>query len=197
MNTRHLTIGFGLVLLLAGAGTSAEAKTQQVTCTFSGTFVSGETYIDTNGDGLSAGADQALENCNIGRFFTEEVSEYQAPLPAPETCPADTVELRLQQGHSVATKEKTGDQLFFELATNDATLCFNPSDFTFSVTAVGTVTGGTGEFAGATGSTEAQATGKFLVTGEKGGVSGVFGQFSGTSTWTLIFPDDDDDENDD
>src|SRR5215813_13301512 len=40
MTIRHLTLGLGMVLLLAGAGNSAEVKTKHLSCTFAGTFVS-------------------------------------------------------------------------------------------------------------------------------------------------------------
>jgi hypothetical protein len=189
MNIRHLTLGIGMVLLLAGAGNSAEVKTKDVRCTVAATFVSGvETHLDTNGDGRSASAHQGITNCNIGRFFFHEVAEFQAPLPAPVTCPADALEFPIQQLHAVRTEEKSGDQLFFEVATNDGTFCLKPADFTFSATWQGTITGGTGQFTGASGSFEFQATGKYLVTGAKEGVFGGFGQFSGTTTETLVTP---------
>lgn len=188
MKTRHFTIGIALVLLLAGAGNSAEVKTKHVRCTGSGTFADGvETRIDTNGDDLSAGLSQGLDNCNIGRFFWREVDEYQAPLPTPVTCPVGTDEFPVQQGHGVTTEEKTGDQLFYEYATNSLIVCLYP-DLTFSVTFKGTYTGGTGQFANASGSYEGRATGKYLVFGEKGGVFGGFGQFSGTYSGTLTLP---------
>jgi len=189
MNIRHLTLGIGMVLLLAGAGNSAEVKTKHVRCTVSATFVSGvETHLDTNGDGRSASAHQGIVNCNIGRFFFHEAAEFRAPLPAPVTCPADTLEFPLQQLRAVRTEEKSGDQLFFEVATNDGTFCLKPADFTFSATWQGTITGGTGRFAGASGSFELQATGKYLVTREKEGIFGGFGQFSAITTETLVTP---------
>src|SRR5712692_9534773 len=182
MEKRSFIIGIALVLMLAGAADSAGTKTKHVSCTFSETFADGvETHIDTNGDGISAGLSQGLENCNIGRFFIQEEAEFQAPLPAPVTCPAGTLEIHLQQDHGVTTEEKTSDQLFFGAATNGVTECFNPADGTFSFTAHGTITGGTGQFTGATGSFQSQGTGKFLVAGMKGGVFGGFGQFTGTS----------------
>ena len=187
MNRRHLTLGIGMVLLLAGAGNSAEVKTKHVRCTVSATFVSGvETHLDTNGDGRSASAHQGLTHCNLGRFVFHEVAEFQAPLPAPVTCPADTLEFPLQQLQAVRTEEKSGDQLFFAVATNEGTFCLQPSDFTFSATWQGTIIGGTGRFTGASGSFELQTTGKYLVTGEKEGVFGGFGQFNGTTTETLV-----------
>jgi hypothetical protein len=189
MKTRHFTIGIALVLLLAGAGNSDEVKTKHVRCTGSGTFADGvETRIDTNGDDLSAGLSQGLDNCNIGRFFWQEVDEYQAPLPAPVTCPVGTDEFHVQQGHGITTEEKTGDQLFYEYAPNTVTLCLYP-DLRFSVTFKGTYTGGTGQFANASGVYEGQATGQYLVFGEKGGVFGGFGQFNGTYSGTLTLPE--------
>lgn len=188
MQKRSFIISLTLVLLWAGAGNSAEVKTKHVHCTGSGTFADGvETRIDTNGDGLSAGLSQGLDNCNTGRIFWQEVDEYQAPLPAPVTCPVGTDEFRIQQGHGISTEEKTGDQLFYEYAPNTVTLCLHP-DLRFSVTFNGTYTGGTGQFANASGSYSGQAAGKYLVFGEKEGVFGGFGQFNGTYSGTLILP---------
>ena len=107
------------------------------------------------------------------------------------TCPAGTLEFQLQQSHGVVTEEKTSAQIFYEVGTNGATECFNPLTLTFSFTTHGTITGGTGQFAGASGTFDSQGTGKFLVTGMKGGIFGGFGQFSGTGTGTLILPNDD------
>jgi hypothetical protein len=122
MNIRHLTLGIGMVLLLAGAGNSAEVKTKHVRCTLSATFVSGvENHLDTNGDTRSAGVHQGIVNCNIGRFIFHEEFEFQAPLPAPVTCPAGTQELDFVQAHRVLTAEKTSDQLFFEDAAGGGT----------------------------------------------------------------------------
>ena len=189
MNLRHLTLGIGMVLLLASAGNSAEVKTKHVRCTIAATFVSGvETHLDTNGDGRSASVHQGLTNCNLGRFFFHEAAEFQAPLPTPVTCPAGTLEFRMQQEQGVRTEERSGDQLFYEVASNEGTFCFKLSDFTFSFTAQGTITGGTGQFTGASGSFELQTTGKYLVTGEKEGVFAGFGQFNGTTTETLVIP---------
>jgi hypothetical protein len=188
MNRRHLTLGIGMVLLLAGAGNSAEVKTKELSCSFSGTFVSGvENHLDTNGDMRSASVHQGLVNCNIGRFLFQEEFEFLDPLPAPVTCPTGTTEFDLLQAQVVLTEEKTGDQLFFGDAAGGVTFCLNP-DLTFSFTEQGTFAGGTGRFMGASGSIDGQGTGKYLVSGSKEGVFGGFGQFTETVTGTLNIP---------
>jgi hypothetical protein len=160
-----------------------------VNCSYSATFAQGvETHIDTNDDQLSALLDQAITNCNIGRFFISGAAEYRAPLSAPETCPAGTLELQLQQARGVGIEEETGDQLFVEYGINGLTLCVNQADGPVTSTGGGTYAGGTGQFKGASGSFEVRATGKYLVTGEKEGVFGGFGQYVGTSTGELTLP---------
>jgi hypothetical protein len=144
-----------------------------------------ENHIDTNGDGISANLHQGLDDCNIGRFFLHSENEFAAALPTPVTCPAGTQEFDLVQAHGVLTDEKTSDQLFYEDVAGGFKFCLNP-DLTFSFTEHGTWAGGTGQFTGASGTFDAQGTGKFLVTGTKEGVFGGFGQFTNTSTGTVI-----------
>ena len=188
MNIRHLTLGIGMVLLLAGAADSAEVKTKDLSCTFAATFVSGvENHLDTNGDMRSASVHQGLVNCNIGQFLFQEEFEFLDPLPAPVTCPTGTTEFDLLQAQVVLTAEKTADQLFFEDAAGGGTFCLNP-DLTFSFTEHGTFAGGTGQFTEASGSIDGQGTGQYLVSGSKEGVFGGFGQFTETVTGTLILP---------
>src|SRR5215813_13639339 len=188
MEKRSFIVGIALALMLAGTSDGAGTETKHVRCTFSATTLNGvETHIDTNDDTISAGLVQGgVENCTIGRFFFQAVPEFQKPLDVPVTCPAGTVEIRLQQDHGVLTEEKTGDQLFFEEATNAATLCVNPvpPHLPFSFTGVqGTFTGGTGRFAGAGGTFDRQGTGETLISGMKDGVMGSFGHLNGTETW--------------
>ena len=197
MNVRYLTVGIGLVLIWAGAGNSAEVKSKngtptQVICSFSATFADGvESHIDTNKDGVSAVLDHAISNCNIGRFFISGAAEYQAPLLSPKTCPVgSTLEFRLQQARGVGIEERTGDQLFVEYGINGLTLCVNVLDGTVTSTGGGTYAGGTGQFEGASGSFKVRATGRYLATGEKDGVFGGFGQYTGKSKGELILPAD-------
>ena len=199
MRTRHFTLGIALFLLTGVVGV-ANAKTQQVHCKGSGTLADGvETHIDVNGDGASATLDQGLENCNIGRFFFQEELEWilQRTLT---NCPAGTsAEYHISaepgfhpapngQGTSVGTDEKTGDQLFNQVTS--ATLCFNISTIPFTFTASGqtNILGGTGKYAGATGTGSFQTVGSELAVGVKDGVFGGFGQFTATSDGTLTLP---------
>ena len=188
MKTYPFTMGIALVLLLAGVGNSAEARTQHFHCKGSGTFVSGvETHIDTNGDRVSANMDQGLLECSIGRFFFQEEIEYVGPLD-PTTCSQGTAEYHLVQQHAVDIEEKTSDQLFE--AADALTLCLNP-DLTFSTTGhFSFLPGGTGHFTGASGAFDFQGSGKFLVFGSKDNVLGGFGQFTFTNDGTLTLPND-------
>ena len=186
-NLCDLTIGFALVLLLAGASYGGDAKTKHLKCSFSSTFVSGvENHLDTNDDGRSASVHQGFVNCNIGRFLSHEEFEFLDPLAAPVTCPPGTTELGIVQARVVLTSEKTADQLFLEDAAGGVTFCLNP-DLTFSFTEHGTFAGGTGQFRNASGSIDGRATGKYLVSVSKEDAFGGFGQFTETATGTLNF----------
>jgi hypothetical protein len=185
------TIGIALVLLLAGASYGDESKTKHLSCTFSGTFVSGvENHLDSNGDGKSTSVHQGLAICNIGRFLFQEEFEFLDPLAAPVSCPTGTTEYDLLQGRVVLTSENSADQLFLEDGSGGVTFCFNP-DFTFSFTEHGTFAGGTGRFTEAGGSLDGLATGKYLVTGSKEDtgskevIFGGFGQFTETASGRL------------
>jgi hypothetical protein len=91
----------------------------------------------------------------------------------------------------VTINEETGDQLFSKFTSG--TLCLNFSTFPtlpfpFTVSGQFEFTGGTGEYAGASGTGNVHFTGGYLQFGFKGGVFGGFGQFTFTSGGTLILP---------
>jgi hypothetical protein len=185
-------IGIALVFVLAGASYGDDSKTKHLSCTFSGTFVSGvENHLDTNADGRSTSVHQGLAVCNIGRFIFQEEFEFLDPLPAPVSCPTGTTEFDLLQGRVVLTSENSADQLFLEDGSGGVTFCFNP-DFTFTFTEHGTFAGGTGRFTEAGGSLDGLATGKYLVTGSKEDpgskepIFGGFGQFTEPASGRLI-----------
>jgi hypothetical protein len=202
---RHVfIIGTAVVALLIGTvgrATDTGSRTLQVHCKGAGTFADGvETNIDTNGDGVSATLNQGLENCRpLGRLFFHQEEEWIRQDAVTSACPAGTTDefhINATQGQTrgVATKERTGDQLFGKITSG--TLCLNFSSFPnppFPTTASGQteIIGGTGRFAGATGTGTFTSVGSFLQFGFKGGEGGPFGgfgQFTFTSNGTLTLP---------
>jgi hypothetical protein len=178
----------GLMLLEVGCGSSSSGQQndpQSIECSGSSTVIDGvETSIDTDGDGISASANQGIVSCNIGRFFQHGVAEFGDPVPTPTNCPQGQLEFTLVS-HAVWTDIDTGEQLFSEGPA--LVNCVNPApDLPFTLMGTLTFSGGTGRFAGATGSAEiTNGSGKYLVTGSKGGVFGGFAQFTFTETGTL------------
>ena len=198
MNQHYFIIGTAVAALLIGTvGSATETRTLQVHCKGSGTFADGvETNIDTNGDGASATLNQGLENCTlIGRFFFHQEEEW-IPQDTVTTCPAGTtdefhIDAKHGQTRGVATQESTGDQLFGKIRSG--ALCINYSRFPFTLTASGEneIIGGTGRYAGATGTATFKSVGSYLQFGFKGGANGPFGgfgQFTFTSAGTLTLP---------
>ena len=183
----YLTLGLTLFMLTGVVGT-ANAKTQHVNCTFAASFADGvETNIDTNSDGRSATLAQGINNCSFGRFLIQVETELVAVTPNT-TCQQGLLEEHLVQNHSVWTEETSADQLFWE--TTSFTICvdLSSSDLPFSYTGQATVTGGTGKFAGTTGTVNLQGTGKYLAFGFKNTVFGGFGQLTETESGTLNLP---------
>ncbi len=202
MQTRHFALGIALLLLITIIG-AAQAKTLQVHCKGAGTGTPGvETNIDTDGDGASASLDQGLVNCNIARFFFQEEGELILQ-PTVTTCPPGTdEELHIDstqgQQRGVWTDEKTEDQLF--LMNSQQTLCLHASTLPLTFTSSGQTEaiGGTGKYAGATGTIEFHATGSYLQFGFNG-ISGAFGgliQFTSSDDGTLNLPKAGDDKQD-
>jgi len=186
MRIHHITLGIAFLLLTGVVGT-ANAKTQNINCTFAASFADGvETNIDTNSDGQSATLGQGINNCSFGRFFIQVETELKAQT-SNTTCPAGTLELHVVQNHSVWTEEKSGDQLFWA-ATPATTFCFDGSQLTVSYSGQANITGGTGKFAGASGIVNLQGTGTYLILGSKNGVFGGFGHLNETESGTLTLP---------
>jgi hypothetical protein len=174
--------------MLTGVIGIANARTLHFHCTFAHSFTNGvETNIDTDGDGQSAVLQQGIGNCSFARFLVQDETELTAPVPNT-TCPAGTLEHHLVQGHSVFTEETGADQLFWQATS--VTVCLDPSssDLLLSDSGHGVFTGGTGKFAGATGTLDFQGVGKHLAFGFKNGIFGGFGQLIDAGSGTLILP---------
>ena len=89
-------------------------------------------------------------------------------------------------GSIVNTFLHTRDQLFIQPTSR--LLCFDPVTGAFSVHTIATITGGTGKFAGATGSVDYRGTGLTpLADFDPASTQGFF-SFTGTVSGTLTLP---------
>jgi hypothetical protein len=118
------------------------------------------TEIDTNADSSKAGLNTGIFVSNLGRFTFQNVTELLPP-SASVDCPSGTFEATILLNRNVLNHEDTGDQLFSQITSG--ALCLTPTGtFSFSVEAI--FTGGTGQFAGATGSFIFDGTGAILIS---------------------------------
>ena len=148
MNMKTLAVGLGMVLIMAVALGSAEAKPFH--SKDSGSYVSEGTRIDTNADDRTA--DLVLtsgKSRHLGETTTQAVVEW--PLVFSDaTCPNGNAgfQASLVSGGFVIRAEH-GDLLFgtFSSGTN----CFDFTTNSASFSLEGVFTGGTGKFAGASG----------------------------------------------
>ena len=173
-------------MIALGSG-RAEARDIKGRSTFAGTFLTAR--IDLNNDGNLASWSTAAVKSNLGRRTSQGVVERaRVDLPTGK-CPAGQLEFTLVAGRFVNTftqKAKVKDQLFAELTSS--TQCIDPATGAFSGNDTGTVIGGTGKFAGATGSFEQSFTGFILLFDPDPESKQSFGSFTGESTGTLTLP---------
>ncbi|MGH7964811.1 MAG: hypothetical protein ACRERD_23855 [Candidatus Binatia bacterium] len=183
MNTPGRMMGIVVGVLLAITCGFAEAKEIKIKGVgiFSGDFVVGP---DTNSDGIpSVTGEQEVEEMKSGELFLNEFSsEVSLPnsstLPVPVSCPSGKLAFPYLYNEVVTTHQASGDQLFSHYTA--AVLCLNPNTgvFTFEGTAV--FDGGTGQFAGASGSYTARSKGILFPD--------FSGTQSGTFKGTLVLP---------
>ena len=192
MRINTLLVGFTLALFPSFVS-QVSADTRTTTCTLAGSFTTGvETNIDTNGDGFSGTLDQGVATCKDGTraVFQNEVEWVLQP--SVTSCPNQPgmAEFHISetagQGRSVATDLKTTDQTFSKIVSG--TLCVDTATGTFTGTTHSVYLGGTGKYAGVTGTSDGQTVGTYLVVGSKGGQFGAFGRFSSTAQTTINLP---------
>ncbi|NOT58425.1 MAG: hypothetical protein HOP18_27840 [Deltaproteobacteria bacterium] len=182
MQTRYVTLGIAL-LMLTGIVGAAEAKDQHVhwKASFSGGAVN--TQSDTNGDGSKGGFDSGGFKGTLGSGTFQGVNEYV--FSGPGTCPNGNegfiVTLLPGTGHSFYRFDNTGDLLFVEISSS--TLCFDPITTLQFYSWVDNITGGTGRFAGATGSITGSGTAKTLFDD---GAGNFLAAISSTAEGTII-----------
>ena len=190
-----MSISIVMISLLVTFGlttTSAQAEEQlSFRATFGGTIV--KTQFDTNSDGAPANLNILEGNSNLGQFGLQVLDE--SVLAGPETCPNGHpgFSVTLVTGSSVFRFRRTGDLLF--VRPTSQTTCFDPSTgVSFFRDAIGQVTGGTGQFANATGIIEGEGTAQVLLADQAGHA---FGAQYGTITGTISLPPHTDQNRDD
>ena len=182
MNRKSLAIGLALSCVIALGIGKAEAGKLPLKASFSGSFVN--TQSDTNGDGQKGGLNTGGFKGTLGSGTFQSVVELV--FSGPGTCPNGNPGFNFTSlpgtGHSVGRHDSTGDLTFTEVTE---TLCFDPATLIQFFSGTETITGGTGRFAGATGSDTFSGTAKTLFEDAAGNF---FGEFSGTLEGTLITP---------
>jgi hypothetical protein len=187
MNMKRLAMGLALGLVIGAAIGRAEADTISFQFNASESFITSE--IDTNGDGQNAGLGMGVAvDDELGKFTFQELSEFSLPVLPTGACPIGQAEFPLLLHRAFLNHIETGDQLFSQITSG--TLCSDSSTFTFSFSVAGIFTGGTGQFAGATGSFTANGSGAQAVF-TPGPPGRGFGRTTGTTSGTLVIPDDD------
>jgi hypothetical protein len=187
MNKWSWTISLACSVVIALASGRAEARDIKVRGTFAGTFLS--TRIDLNNDGSLAGWGTVTVKSNLGRATSQGVVEIDLVDPPTGACPAGQLELTLVAGRFVDTFTQTAKvkDRFFGEATSSTT-CVDPATGALSSNNTITVIGGTGKFAGATGSFENSYTGFVLLADPDPASKQSFGSFAGEFTGTLTLP---------
>lgn len=175
---------FVLGLMLSVCLTSGDAWGRDFKATVAGASVS--TAIDTNGDGAPAALLTAAGQSSLGPLRIQSLTEFQVDLQDP-TDPTSVVPCLLSDGSpGVQLRQLMGrgayqvskGDLFF-ISTVEGTGCLNAAtcfDATGQIVAGCTfsthhqidIVGGTGAFAGAHGSFEAQGIGEFLLSDPSG-----------------------------
>jgi hypothetical protein len=189
MNRKNLMIGLTLSCVIALGSSKPEAGQLPLKGSFSGTFVN--TQTDTNGDGQKAFFTSVGVKGTLGASTTQGVNEFvfSGPLNCPNGNPGFGLTLLrpllpAAPAQFVQRFESTGDLVFSEQTSG--TVCFDPiTQIQFFRGTFSTI-GGTGRFAGATGTREISGTAKTLFEDALGNLT--FGEISGTYTDTIITP---------
>jgi len=178
------------MLSALGFATSAQAQgtTLNVSSTFSGTF--GSSHMDTNGDGQTANTQRiVLETASpLGRSTLEALDE--SVIAGEGVCENGAPGLLFVQLVTPNTPaafiqrfNQSGDLLY--MTETAGTGCFDPMTNQVFFQASGTIDGGTGRFARASGSFSMRGTGQFLFFNN----IDTFGGQEGTFEQTIILPE--------
>ena len=189
---QRFIIGAAIGCLLATDIGRVEAKEIPFKGDNAGTYL--DTRIDLNNDGSPATWATWVEKSSLGQASVQAIIE-QVPVSSPTgACPAGQLETALVGGSIVNTFLQTQDQLFIQPTSRVA--CIDPVKGTISGHTTATITGGTGKFAGATGSVTYSFTASSLAAVFDPESNQGFGPFTGTIEGTLILPNGGHDEKD-
>lgn len=177
------SIVFGLMVTFTLS--QAEAGDLVYQGTSSLVFFSGDTQIDTNGDGATADRSTMALDTTLGKGTAQILGEGAVVEPTG-FCPADQLEIASVMLHGVHRFENPGDLLFVQMQEN--TICLDLTTGTLTAPlGRGTFTGGTGRFAGASGTFESTGAGGFLFSDPTSGQG--FGYFVGDFNGVITVPD--------
>ena len=157
----------------------AQQTINQITATFSGSFITASVNTDTNDDGRPSIIRSYEGGSNLGNITLTIVDEFAQPIP-PVKCPEDNLEFNLVSG-SFVIRVENGDLLLGEF--NSGFSCFEPVARVSEIVEEGNFTGGTGEFANITGSVDFNINSMFLNTTSVNGFAS--GGSTGIATGTI------------
>lgn len=182
MRILKLLLPMPLILVLfciTGCNDNSRAE-DNFTETYSGVFHSGPLETDTNDDGKPASIAELEGNSTLGPINIESVNEFMEVDPTG-MCPPGDLEFTLVRGNFIKRFANTGELLF---GTWDSGIsCFDPETKTSETTQNGVFSGGTGQFADATGPIEINFSSTDLVTPGEDGF--LFGGTTGTGMGNL------------
>ena len=171
------------VTLLSGCDSNSNAQGNETMFTesYSGSFVSASLATDTNDDGSPANFGEFVGTSTFGAVTIQSLNEFEPALENAD-CEDGLIEFTLVQGHFVKRFED-GDLIFGNWTSGLS--CFDPATKTSVTTQVGMFTGGTGQFATASGPIQIDFNSTFLADNAEQGFS--FGGSDGTGEGTVIF----------
>lgn len=173
---------FLVALFAVQVGCDSDGNAQQVNnelnILFSGTFVPAPSKTDTIDDGRPASLRTYQGQGEFGNSNITILDKFAQPI-APINCPLDNLEFDLVKG-SFVIRVNNGDLLLGTI--NSGFSCFDPVVRRSEIFEEGIITGGTGQFAGATGSVEITTNSIFQNTTAVNGFAsgGSTGEFKGT-----------------
>lgn len=183
--TKKGIISTALALSVAWISGQAEAKAKSWKGKFSGSYIS--TEIDTNSDGSKASIGTLSGRSGLGDFTEQALGElaFVEATTCPNGDPGLLFALVSGTGHFVLRFD-TGDLVWGEISSETSCLDSTTGIFHFSGETV--VTGGTGKFAGATGSGQFSGENRHLFVYPSDITGRYFGEENGTFEGTIVTP---------